>query len=92
MLTGTGFGNDSFFTQSLGQQNLPDRVIYLMCAGMTKIFTFKIKVGLVFSAKPFRKIQRCGTAYIIPQKIPKIFLKVVRDDFQIAYFNSSTLR
>ncbi len=45
MLTGTGFGNHLAFAHATGQENLPDRIVNLMSAGMIQVFTLQIYLG-----------------------------------------------
>ena len=45
MLTGSGFGDDSFLAHSLSQQNLTHRVVDLVGAGVVEVFAFEINSG-----------------------------------------------
>jgi hypothetical protein len=50
VLTGAGLGDDALFVHAASQQDLPDRVVYFMRAGMEEIFAFEI--------------DRCATAVV----------------------------
>ena len=42
MLAGTGFSDDPGFTHALGEQDLTDRIIDFVSAGVQKVFPFQI--------------------------------------------------
>ena len=45
MLSGAGFGNDPLFSHSASQQDLPERVVYLVSARMQQVLALQINFG-----------------------------------------------
>ena len=42
MLSCTCFGNDAFLAHLLGKENLSQRIVYLMCPRVVKVFTLQV--------------------------------------------------
>ena len=77
MLPGSRLGDDTGFPHPACQQDLPDRVVDLMSAGMVQVFTFQINLAAIHLTQPFGQVERRGTADIVPKQPVKFFLEAV---------------
>ena len=70
MLTSSSFGDDTCFSHSARQNDLPQHIVNLMRAGMVEFVAFHIDFGPAkMICEPFRKIKWAGSADIIRPKI-----------------------
>ena len=74
MLPCTRLGNDAFFTQLLGQNDLSYRIVDLVCAGVAEVFALEVDLGSKLLREPGSQIQRRRAPYKILQKALEFFL------------------
>ena len=67
MLAGAGFGDHALDAEPLCEQRLPDRVVYLVRAGMREILSLEPDVRAPAFAEPWRMRQRGRPAYPLAQ-------------------------
>ena len=67
VLSGSRLGYDTGFSHPAGQQDLSDRVVDLMSAGMVQIFTLQIYLAAIHLTQPFSLIERRRAADIVPK-------------------------
>ena len=58
VLSGTGLGNDTLLAHLLGQQNLTDGVVNLVCSSMVQVLTFQIQLTAILLAHSAGIVQR----------------------------------
>ena len=77
MLTGSGFGNNTFFAHFFCQQTLANGIVDFMRAGMIQIFALEKNLRTPhFSRQAFGKIQRAGASHILRHITVKFCLKL----------------
>src|SRR5690606_3406806 len=75
VLSGTGLGNDPFFSQPLGDQDLPYGIVHLMGPGMAEVLPFEVDLAAVPLGKAPGRVQGGGAAHIIPEQLVEFLLK-----------------
>src|SRR5690606_34392539 len=75
MLTRAGFSNDLLLPKPAREQDLTDRVVHLMCAGVAEVFALKVNLCAYCLRKSSGVIQWRGSSYIVLQKRSEFFLK-----------------
>ncbi len=69
MLAGSGLGDDAFFPEPLGHEDLAQRVVDLVRAGVEQVLALKVDFRAAEQSGPaFREIQRRGTADVVVQQ------------------------
>jgi hypothetical protein len=71
-----GLGDDTLLAHALGEQSLAERVVDLVRAGMTQVFTLEVDLRAAqVLAEPPRVIQRRGTADVLPVELGELGLE-----------------
>ena len=86
MLTRAGLGDDAFFAEPLGEENLPEGVVDLMRAGVEQVFALEINFGTAQFLRPaLGEIQRRRATDIVVKEVVEfgvegriIFCRLIR--------------
>jgi len=88
VLSRAGFRDDAALPHAPRQQPLPQRVVDLVRAGVQQVFALEVdaRAAQLFR-KPPRKVERRGTARVIPQQVAQFSLeRRIAARFQIRQF------
>ena len=69
MLAGARLGDDALLAHALGEQDLAERVVDLVRAGVEQVFALEINLRAAeLAGQPLRKIERRGPAGVIVEQ------------------------
>ena len=65
MLTGTFLGDDPMLTHLLGQKDLTEGIIDLVCSRVIKIFTLEVDLRTISFAQTAGMVEGAGSTYVV---------------------------
>ena len=76
VLASAGFGDDAFFAKPLGDEDLPEGVVDLVCAGVKEVFAFEVNFRAAQLLRPsLGEIKWRRAADIMMQEIVQLGMK-----------------
>lgn len=76
VLTGSGFGDDAFFAEAFGEEDLADGVVDLMCSGVEEVFALKVDFGSAqFFGPAFGEVERGGASAVVVEEVVELGLE-----------------
>ena len=84
MLPSTCLGDDACLAHPLGQQDLSDGVVDLVCSRVVQVLTFQVEATAVLLAHAACEVKRRRTAYVVAQQsVVFAFERFALDDGQV---------
>ena len=76
VLSSSSLSYDASLAHLFGEENLSERIIYLVSSRVVEVFSLEVELATIFLAHALSVVERRGSSHIVLQKVIVLFLKL----------------